>query len=576
MVRMVETLTQLAEHAIVKGAGVEAPPIVKETNDPKFGDYQINGVLPLAKTLKKNPREIASQVVSALDSKGMFETPEIAGPGFINLKISSDWLGEELAKAANAPERVGVEPVTSPQKVVIDFSSPNVAKKMHVGHLRSTIIGDAISRVLTFLGHDVVRDNHIGDWGTQFGTLIWAWRNHETSLDPAEATIDVLESLYKGGTAAAKEDADVAEACRAELAKLQAGDEENKRLWDTFIEISRREAESIYARLNVSFDTWHGESFYNDDLPGVIEALTSADLAREDEGAMVVFFPEHRELADHPFLVRKKDGAFLYSTTDIATVSYRVESERAERVIYVVDVRQSLHFKQLFEVARRLGHREVDFEHVGFGMMLGADGKPFKTRDGGTVTLASLLDEAESRILPKVQEKWPDVPESEQRTIASKVGVGAVKYADLAQNLATDYRFDWDKLLAAEGNTGPYLQYTLVRIRSVLRAYESKFGEVFSPSEAPVQCVDPTERALGLSLLKFSDVLDGVGRSLLPHQLCEYLYALSRFYNPFYAACPILKSEGDTLRSRMTLCFLTARTLELGLSCLNLPQLERM
>ena len=576
MVRMVETLTQLAEHAIVKGAGVEAPPIVKETNDPKFGDYQINGVLPLAKTLKKNPREIASQVVSALDSKGMFETPEIAGPGFINLKISSDWLGEELAKAANAPERVGVEPVTSPQKVVIDFSSPNVAKKMHVGHLRSTIIGDAISRVLTFLGHDVVRDNHIGDWGTQFGTLIWAWRNHETSLDPAEATIDVLESLYKGGTAAAKEDADVAEACRAELAKLQAGDEENKRLWDTFIEISRREAESIYARLNVSFDTWHGESFYNDDLPGVIEALTNADLAREDEGAMVVFFPEHRELADHPFLVRKKDGAFLYSTTDIATVSYRVESERAERVIYVVDVRQSLHFKQLFEVARRLGHTEVDFEHVGFGMMLGADGKPFKTRDGGTVTLASLLDEAESRILPKVQEKWPDVPESEQRTIASKVGVGAVKYADLAQNLATDYRFDWDKLLAAEGNTGPYLQYTLVRIRSVLRAYESKFGEVFSPSEAPVQCVDPTERALGLSLLKFSDVLDGVGRSLLPHQLCEYLYALSRFYNPFYAACPILKSEGDTLRSRMTLCFLTARTLELGLSCLNLPQLERM
>jgi len=576
MVRMVETLTQLAEHAIVKGAGVEAPPIVKETNDPKFGDYQINGVLPLAKTLKKNPREIASQVVSALDSKGMFETPEIAGPGFINLKISSDWLGEELAKAANAPERVGVDPVTSPQKVVIDFSSPNVAKKMHVGHLRSTIIGDAISRVLTFLGHDVVRDNHIGDWGTQFGTLIWAWRNHETSLDPAEATIDVLESLYKGGTAAAKEDAEVAEACRAELAKLQAGDDENKRLWDTFIEISRREAESIYARLNVSFDTWHGESFYNDDLPGVIEELTNADLAREDEGAMVVFFPEHRELADHPFLVRKKDGAFLYSTTDIATVSYRVESERAERVIYVVDVRQSLHFKQLFEVARRLGHTKVEFEHVGFGMMLGADGKPFKTRDGGTVTLASLLDEAESRILPKVQEKWPDVPESEQRSIASKVGVGAVKYADLAQNLATDYRFDWDKLLAAEGNTGPYLQYTLVRIRSVLRAYESKFGEVFSPSEAPVQCVDPTERALGLSLLKFSDVLDGVGRSLLPHQLCEYLYALSRFYNPFYAACPILKSEGDTLRSRMTLCFLTARTLELGLSCLNLPQLERM
>ena len=291
---------------------------------------------------------------------------------------------------------------------------------------------------------------------------------------------------------------------------------------------------------------------------------------------MVVFFPENKELADHPFLVRKKDGAFLYSTTDIATVQYRIATEKARRVIYVVDVRQSLHFKQLFEVAKKLGHSDVSFEHVGFGMMLGKDGKPFKTRDGGTVTLASLLDEAEARILPKVQEKWPDAPEVEQREIASKVGVGAVKYADLAQNLATDYRFDWDKLLAAEGNTGPYLQYTLVRIRSVLRGYEERFGEAFAPTDADLACTEPTERALGLSLLKFSDVLEGVGRSLLPHQLCEYLYGLSRDYNPFYAACPILKSEGEVLRTRMTLCYLTARTLELGMTCLNIPQLERM
>ena len=308
----------------------------------------------------------------------------------------------------------------------------------------------------------------------------------------------------------------------------------------------------LQARLNVEFDTWHGESFYNDALPGVIEKLTTEGLAREDEGAMVVFFPENKELADHPFLVRKKDGAFLYSTTDIATVQYRIATEKARRVIYVVDVRQSLHFKQLFEVAKQLGHSDISFEHVGFGMMLGKDGKPFKTRDGGTVTLASLLDEAEARILPKVQEKWPDAPEAEQREIASKVGVGAVKYADLAQNLATDYRFDWDKLLAAEGNTGPYLQYTLVRIRSVLRGYEERFGEAFAPTDAELACTEPTERALGLSLLKFSDVLEGVGRSLLPHQLCEYLYGLSRDYNPFYAACPILKSEGEVLRTRMT------------------------
>ena len=576
MVRMVETLTGLANTAIEKGAGLSAPPIVKETNDPKFGDYQINGVLPLAKSLKKNPREIAAGVVSALESGGMFDAPEIAGPGFINLRISDAWLGKELARAALDQERVGIAPLENPERVVIDFSSPNVAKKMHVGHLRSTIIGDVISRVLSFLGHDVVRDNHIGDWGTQFGTLIWAWRNSGESLTPDDATIDILEGLYKSGTAASKEDTGIAEACRAELAKLQGGDAENKALWDTFIAISRREAEGIYKRLNVEFDTWHGESFYNDALPGVIEKLTSEGLAREDEGAMVVFFPENKELADHPFLVRKKDGAFLYSTTDIATVQYRIATEKARRVIYVVDVRQSLHFKQLFEVAKKLGHSDVSFEHVGFGMMLGKDGKPFKTRDGGTVTLASLLDEAEARILPKVQEKWPDAPEVEQREIASKVGVGAVKYADLAQNLATDYRFDWDKLLAAEGNTGPYLQYTLVRIRSVLRGYEERFGEAFAPTDADLACTEPTERALGLSLLKFSDVLEGVGRSLLPHQLCEYLYGLSRDYNPFYAACPILKSEGEVLRTRMTLCYLTARTLELGMTCLNIPQLERM
>ena len=573
MVRMVETLTGLANTAIEKGAGLSAPPIVKETNDPKFGDYQINGVLPLAKSLKKNPREIAAGVVSALESGGMFDAPEIAGPGFINLRISDAWLGKELARAALDQERVGIAPLENPERVVIDFSSPNVAKKMHVGHLRSTIIGDVISRVLSFLGHDVVRDNHIGDWGTQFGTLIWAWRNSGESLTPDDATIDILEGLYKSGTAASKEDTGIAEACRAELAKLQGGDAENKALWDTFIAISRREAEGIYKRLNVEFDTWHGESFYNDALPGVIEKLTSEGLAREDEGAMVVFFPENKELADHPFLVRKKDGAFLYSTTDIATVQYRIATEKARRVIYVVDVRQSLHFKQLFEVAKKLGHSDVSFEHVGFGMMLQMESH---LRHVTAEQLHWLLYWTRPR-----REFYQRYKKSGRRAksnseIASKVGVGAVKYADLAQNLATDYRFDWDKLLAAEGNTGPYLQYTLVRIRSVLRGYEERFGEAFAPTDADLACTEPTERALGLSLLKFSDVLEGVGRSLLPHQLCEYLYGLSRDYNPFYAACPILKSEGEVLRTRMTLCYLTARTLELGMTCLNIPQLERM
>lgn len=575
MTGLLPTLELIARDAIQAALGTDAEPVVRETNDTRFGHYQINGILPLAKTLKTNPRKLATQVVEKLDGQGMFLAPEIAGPGFINLRLSPAWLGEAISKAALDTERLGVEKISDPQRIVVDFSSPNVAKKMHVGHLRSTIIGDSLVRTLRFLGHEVIGDNHVGDWGTQFGILIWAWRNRSELPEGHEVTISDLEELYKAGTNAAKQDESIADACREELAKLQAGDVENKKLWERFVAISRQEAESTYERLNVSFDTWHGESFYHDALPGVVSELKAKEIARDDEGAVVIFFPEDSTLHERPFLIRKKDGAYLYATTDLATVNYRVKEHQSNRMIYVVDVRQSLHFDQLFHTVKWLGI-DARMEHVGFGMMLGKDGKPFKTRDGGTVSLAALLDEAQARILPRVQEKWPDESAEVQSDMASKVGIGAVKYADLAQNLATDYKFDWDKLLAAEGNTGPYLQYTLVRIRSVLREYGKQSGAAFAVHGKSIALDANVEAELALEVLKFGDLMGRVGESLLPHLLCEYLFGLCRKYNQFFAECPILKSEGETLRARMTLCTATARTLEIGLSCLNLPIMERM
>ncbi|MEE2962434.1 MAG: arginine--tRNA ligase [Myxococcota bacterium] len=575
MSRLIPTLNDIARKAIKTALDLDAEPVVRETNDARFGHYQINGILPLAKTLKTNPRQLADKVAAVLGAEEMFLEPEVAGPGFINLRLAPEWLGAQVGAVAADHERLGIEKVAEPESIVIDFSSPNVAKKMHVGHLRSTIIGDALVRVLKFLGHNVVGDNHVGDWGTQFGILIWAWRNRGSDLDSEGVTIGDLEELYKAGTAASQESPAIKDACREELVKLQAGDEANCSLWKKFVAISREEAEQTYRRLNVDFDTWHGESFYHDALPGVVEELKTKGIARQDEGAMVVFFGEDSPLKDRPFLIQKKDGAFLYSTTDIATVQFRIRQHQASRMIYVVDVRQGLHFKQLFKTIEMLGI-DTRMEHVGFGMMMGADGKPFRTRDGGTETLAALLDEAEDRILPRVLEKWPQLSEDEQRDIATRVGIGAVKYADLCQNLATDYKFDWDKLLAAEGNTGPYLQYTLVRVRSVLRAYSDRFGGDFVTDGKPISLGTAEERELAVELLRFHDVLGGVEESLLPHGLCEYVYGLARKYNPFYAACPILISEGETLRSRMTLCAMTARTLELGLGALNLPLLERM
>lgn len=566
-------LQTLCDQAMERAFGGAIPADVRSTADARFGDYQVNGVLPLAKVRKANPRELAAAFVAAFDGEGVTLAPEIAGPGFVNLRVDPTWVARQIGAAAE-DARMGVAPVAAKKTIVVDFSSPNVAKRMHVGHLRSTVIGDAIVRTLKWMGHAVIGDNHVGDWGTQFGTLLWAWERHRDEAALDADPIGELERLYKMGVAAMKADEAVASVARAELAALQAGDPVRHALWEKFVAISRAEAERIYARLEVTFDTWLGESAYNDRLAGVVNELLERGIAKESEGAIGVFFDEPG-LPTTPFLVRKSDGAFLYGTTDIATVLHRVREFRADTCVYVVDVRQSDHFRQLFATVRKLG-LDVNMVHVGFGMMLGADGRPFKTRDGGVVRLDQLLDEAEERILPLVREKWPKATESEQRFIAGKVGAGAVKYADLAQNLATDYKFDWEKLLAADGNTGPYLQYSLVRTLSVLREYEARFGAAYVPrATTELVLAEPEERALGLELARFGDALERVAVHLQPHHLCEYLYGLARTFNAFYAKHSILGDEA-TRASRLVLTHATWRTLEAGLSCLNIPRVARM
>jgi len=568
-------LSERARAAISTALDTDAEPDVRECADARFGDYQINGVLPLAKVLRDNPRKLAQRVVEALDIADLCQAPEIAGPGFINLRLKKEWIAAEVGRRAT-DDRLGVDRAENPKTIVVDFSSPNVAKKMHVGHLRSTIIGDAIVRTLRFVGHNVIGDNHVGDWGTQFGILIWAFKNHANEQALTDRPVPELERLYKLGTAKGKEDPAIAEACRAELAKLQAGDEENLALWNRFVAISRADAESIYARLGVQFDTWRGESAYNDDLPGVVDKLAAKGLARESQGATVIFYGEDspKELQDKPFLIRKSDGAFLYSTTDLATVDYRVAHEKADTMIYVVDSRQSLHFKQLFEAARLAGYPDVNFIHVGFGMLLGADGKPFRTRDGKTVALVDLLDEARERILPKVREKWADASAEEQAAIAGAVGIAAVKFADLGQNLATDYKFTWDKLLAADGYTGPYVQYTAVRIKSIFR----KLGDDgYSPDGASLMLDSDEATTLCRVLLKLQDVLDRAERTLLPHVLCEYVYELARAFNAFYMHDKVLDAPSEALKaSRLALCHAAGTAFDIVFGCLNLPMMEKM
>lgn len=547
--------------------------LVRPCPDPKFGDYQSNALMGLAKARRMNPRQLATEVSARLDLSEWCAKVEIAGAGFLNFHLHPSALLATL-RAAAAGQHLFFTPATDPRSVVIDFSSPNVAKPMHVGHIRSTILGECLSRLFRLLGHRVVTDNHIGDWGTQFGKLLVGWKNH---LDREALTADPIgemERLYKLINAASEADPAVLESARQELVKLQAGDAENLAIWKEMIALSQHQFDTIYGRLGVKFDQTLGESFYNPRLKGVVNDLVSKGIARESEGAQVVFFDDIPALKDHPAIIQKSDGAANYATTDLATLAHRLETWNPAEIVYVTDGRQQLHFQQIFATFQRW-HPEarMRLSHVWFGSILGDDGKPFKTRSGETVKLADLLDEAEERALKAVTEKNPELDEARRKEIARVVGLGAVKYADLLPNRQSDYVFSWDKMLALNGNTAPYLQYAYARIRSIFRKGGSEEGAL-KPDISGLNA--PEEMALAKHLLNFGIVLETAAEDYRPNFLCNYLYELAGHFTRFYENCPVLKAEGETRASRLALCDLTARVLRQGLEILGIETLEQM
>ena len=578
--RLQEAIAAVLPEADPGGARVRPCP------DPRFGDYQSNALMALGKAAKINPRKLAADVAARLDVGEWCESVEVAGAGFLNfwLKVSAIARAlQDLARGEGAP----VEKTTRPRCIVIDFSSPNAAKAMHVGHIRSTMLGDCLARTLRLLGHKVFTDNHLGDWGTQFGMLLAGWKRglDETSLkaDP----IAEMERLYKKASAECKANPASLEEARQELVKLQRGDEQNLRIWREMIALSQVQFDTIYQQLGVKFDYTLGESFYHPRLQPLIQELRTKGIARESEGALAVFFDDILQLKEHPALVQKSDGAFNYTTTDLATLAHRLETWRPDEIVYVTDARQQLHFQQLFAVFHRW-HPEakVKLAHVWFGSILGDDGKPFKTRSGETVKLSDLLDEAEERAFKVVSEKSPQLPDARRREIARIVGIGAVKYADLLPNRQSDYVFSWDKLLALNGNTAPYLQYAYARIRSIFRKGNVEQGvppvlSSQSPStnsQPPVSLhLDaPEELALARHLLNFGLVLEAVVEDYRPNFLCNYLYDLAGRFTSFYENCPVLKSEAERRTSRLVLCDLTARVLKQGLDVLGIETLDQM
>jgi len=581
MKNLLEEISGRLSEAIVAAFGDElagTDPIVTPAGNPEFGDYQANVAMSLARTLRKKPRDIAEEIVAAARMEDIAESLSVAGPGFINVGLKAEYLAGRLADLAE-DERVGVPVTDVPQTVVVDYSSPNVAKEMHVGHIRSTAIGDAIARVLGFLGHRVIRQNHVGDWGTQFGMLL----EHllDEGWDPAAGSrVSDLDELYRAAKRRDDDDPEFSQRARKRVTMLQGGDPETIALWRSLIEESKRHFNEIYERLGVKLtdDDIRGESFYNDRLPGVIEALADAGILVTSEGAEVVF-PEgfkDRDGNPLPMIVRKSDGGFLYSTTDLAAVRHRLDELGADRIVYVVDARQSDHFKMLFAVASMAGWLNPDhrLEHVAFGTILGADHRPFKTREGGTVKLAALLDQAVAKAEQIVAEKSPGLPADTRREIAEAVGVGALKFGDLAGDRIKDYVFDLDRMLAMDGRTAPYLQNAHVRTRGIFR----KGGiDAETVRKADIRIDAPTERALALTICRLPEVLTSVGESLEPHRLCNYLYETATAFHRFYEQCPVLAAEEEATRaSRLALCDITARTLELGLSLLGIAAPDRM
>ena len=657
--RFAAALVQLGPEA------VDAAELVLPSQDAKFGDYQANCAMPLGKRLGRPPREVAQEIVAGLDLDDLCEPPEIAGPGFINLRLKEDWLRRQLAVAGADLARLGLEPTPQPRTLVLDYSAPNVAKPMHVGHIRSTVIGDALCRVLKFLGHRTISDNHLGDWGTQFGMIIYGYKHFLDKAALARQPVEELSRLYKlvhtlvdyretvaeklpalrlqiGEASsrlaeleaqAAPEDPkqfkkagkrladakrqlaelktqlagleskadslqcdprigplltqhpDIDRQVLAETAALHGGDGTNVELWREFMPACLGELAKIYDRLGVSFDHTLGESFYQDRLRGVVKNLVERGLARESDGAICIFL----EGQNVPMIVQKKDGAFLYATTDLATVQYRLETWRPDAILYVVDHRQSLHFEQLFAAVRLWGYRDVELEHISFGTVLGEDGRPYKTRSGDTVGLMGLLDEAVERAYAIVCQNDDARPEpllsdAERRQVAERIGIGAIKYADLTHNRTSDYVFSYDKMLAMTGNTAAYMQYSYARVRSIfekgdvnVEAIRRGKAEGGRRRGMPSNSSSPQERALGVALLQVSEALDRVVADYRPNHLTAYLFDLASRYSEFFENCPVLKAENASLRtSRLLLCDLTARTLERGLALLGIEVVERM
>lgn len=565
------------------GAGADDTPQVTPTADPKFGDYQTNAAMVLSKPLKRNPRELAAQIVEAIDGGELFEKPEIAGPGFINFKLTGVAYAERVL-AMLADPKLGVPAAAEPKRIVIDFSAPNVAKPMHVGHIRSTIIGDCLARVARFLGHDVISDNHLGDWGTQFGMILYGWKNliDETALE--KEPIEELMRVYKEVNRLQKEDTSLRDRCKAELVKLQAGDTENLAIWERCVDMSKVGLKRIYAKLDIEFDCWLGESFYNDALAPLVEELIANGIAVESDGAIAVFsdgavgaeadpFLSQRdgEWVAQPFLIRKADGGFGYATSDLATIDYRVEQMAADEAWYVVGSPQQLHFDQLFATAARRGI-SMGLKLVPFGSILGKDRKMLRTREGETVQLADVLTEAVQRAAAIVDEKSADLPAVEREEIARLIGIGSVKYSELSQHRMTDYVFDWDTMLALKGNTAPYLINAYVRTRSIFR----KLDGVVIQFDQPVEISDAGERTLAAKLAQFAEVVPDVLNDFRPNALANYLYEVASQYHRFYEACPVLSSEGVTRQTRLSLCELTSRVLKTGLGLMGISVPERM
>ncbi|MEL4014659.1 arginine--tRNA ligase [Dryocola clanedunensis] len=568
---------KVSQALIAAGAPADCEPQVRQSAKVQFGDYQANGVMSVAKSLGKPPRQVAESVIANLDLTGIASKVEIAGPGFINIFLDPLFLAKHIDDAA-ASDRAGVNTV-APQTIVVDYSAPNVAKEMHVGHIRSTIIGDAAVRTLEFLGHKVIRANHVGDWGTQFGMLI-AYLEKQQQENAGEMALSDLEEFYRAAKKHYDEDEAFAERARAYVVKLQGGDEYCRQMWRKLVDITMAQNQKTYDRLNVTLtrDDVMGESLYNPMLPGIVADLKAKGLAVESEGATVVYLDEYKNKDGDPMgvIIQKKDGGYLYTTTDIACAKYRYETLHADRVLYFIDSRQHQHLMQAWTIVRKAGYvpDSVPLEHEMFGMMLGKDGKPFKTRSGGTVKLTDLLDEAMDRARTLVGAKNPDMPADELEALAIAVGIGAVKYADLSKSRTTDYIFDWDNMLAFEGNTAPYMQYAYTRVLSVFRKAGIDEAELL---KSPVVITEDREAQLAARLLQFEETLNVVARDGTPHVMCSYLYDVAGLFSGFYEHCPILTADSQEARnSRLKLALLTAKTLKLGLDTLGIQTVERM